>query len=354
VTGRVRVAVVGVGRWGKNLARVFAEAPRARLAGLCDTDPTRLSDGQHWLPPDIEKTVLVDELLDSADVDAVVIATPPETHAPLARRALNANKHVFVEKPMALSSVDAQELRKLAQDRGRRFMVGHVLLYHPAVAELSTRLRMGELGEVNAIHCVRVTASRKQHREAAWWSLAPHDVSLLLRLLGAHPREITASRCETEGGELIAAELVFPGGSTATIQVGVEQSSDLRRLLVVGTKRAALFDDRAPREKLKFFRPTDDPSGSDPRSAVRVPYYAPELPNHEPLAVEARHFIDAILDGRAITSDALEGCAVVSVLEAGGTSLAQGGVPVAVEARNPLRHRHLLGATVSVSARSRS
>jgi len=176
---RAGVAVIGVGRWGKNLARVFGEAPRARLSGLCDTDPVHLSEGRTWAPRGARVTGVLDELLDDAEVDAIVIATPSETHASIARRALNANKHVFVEKPMAMSSVEAQELNKLAHDRGRRLMVGHVLLYHPAIAELSTRLRIGELGEVREIHCVRVTASRKQQREAAWWALAPHDVSLV-------------------------------------------------------------------------------------------------------------------------------------------------------------------------------
>jgi predicted dehydrogenase len=278
------------------------------------------------------RTVAFEDLLTSADVDAIVVATPPDTHAKMAQRALSANKHVFVEKPMALSSIDAHQLRRLARERHLRLMVGHVLLYHPAVRELATRLRLGEFGEVRAIHCVRVTSSRRQHRETAWWSLAPHDVSLVQRLFGRPAHEIEARHCDTEKGEVIMARLAFSAGATATIRVGVDQSSDLRRMLVVGTNRIALFDDRAAGEKLKLFS-----SGTawthHPHLAASGPYDAPTLPAQEPLALEVQHFIDAILDGGPIVSDAAEGCAVVAALEAGQTSLAQHGKPTLVDAR---------------------
>jgi predicted dehydrogenase len=280
------------------------------------------------------RTTAFEDLLLSPEVDAIVVATPPDAHAKMAQRALSANKHVFLEKPMALSSLEAHHLRRLARERKLRLMVGHVLLYHPAIKALAARLQAGELGELRAIHCVRVTSSRRQHAETAWWSLAPHDVSLLQHLFRRPVRQIEARQCKTESGELVAARLVFSAGAMATIKVGVDQSSDVRRMLVVGTERAALFDDRAPTEKLKLFSSAGDAWTLHPHPAVCGPYHAPSLPADEPLAVEARHFIDAILDGGPIVSDGAEGCAVVATLEAGQASLAQHGRPAIVDSKN--------------------
>jgi predicted dehydrogenase len=304
------------------------------LIAICDSDAARLHAWHAFLPAIAKKTATFEHLLKCADVDAIVLATPPETHARLALRALSANKHVFVEKPMALSSIDAHQLRRLARERHLRLMIGHVLLYHPAVRELAARLRLGELGELQAIHCVRMTSSRRRHRETAWWSLAPHDVSLVQRLFGRPPHEIEARHCATERGELIAARLAFAGGAIATIRVGVDQFSDVRRMLVVGTNRAALFDDRAADEKLRLFSSARGAWTLHPYPAARGPYDVPALPAQEPLALEVQHFIDAILDGGPILSDAAEGCAVVAALEAGQSSLAQQGKPAMVDARN--------------------
>jgi predicted dehydrogenase len=263
-------------------------------------------------------------------LDAVVVATHAESHAALALRALEAGHHVFVEKPMALTSADAVALCSRARELSLRLMVGHVMLYHPAVVELLLRSASGALGEVLEVHSRRFTTSRREHREGPWWSLAPHDVSFMRKAFDADPAWISASpRPGADAPGRVEATLSFGGARRGTIAVGQREAVDVRKIVVVGTRKTAVFDDRARTAKLTLFetpaRRMGDPFEQHGPSTRIVP-----LRNEEPLAVEANCFVDAVLTGKNIPSDGDEGIAVTRVLESGVTSMLTAGSPTPV------------------------
>jgi predicted dehydrogenase len=328
----VRIGILGAGPWGLNLFRAFRGTPRANVTVICDTDAERaalLRSGD----ASITVTTSPEALLDSRSVDAVAIATPAETHAPLALSALSAGHHVFVEKPLALSVPDAALLCARAREVARALMVGHVLLYHPAVTELLARIRSGELGDIVRVHSRRLSASKRRRREGPWWSLAPHDVSLVRRLLGAEPTEVSAAWSPSRhGSERVEATLAYTGSRFATIEVGLAECTDVRLVLVVGTRMSALFDDRAAGSKLVLFETAvDSPCHDDLFAVSRQSSRVIPLATEEPLIIEARRFVELILDGRPAPSDASEGLSVTSILEQGARSLAAKGTPVRVE-----------------------
>lgn len=332
----VRLAVLGAGRWGKTLIRAFSSLPQVSV-GLV-VDPT--AEARRWaadfnLPTAAEARAA----LDDPSFDAVAIAAPAALHAELTIRALHAGKHVFVEKPLCLSTAEGSRLRRAAEAAERVVMVGHLMLYHPAVEGLLQLVREGELGAVRYLHASRLNCGTVRVHENAWWSLAPHDLSMIISLLGELPTRVSArgvalSRSNIE--DVVFAHLDFPGGVQASLHVSWLEPEKRRQLTVVGERRTALFDDVAVVEKLRVFD-----VGAHLRRAERTPTELLEAaPNTrfgsrgrsvEPLQAELAHFIAAVLEGSKPRTGIDEGLKVVRVLEAGQRSLEAGGRAVPVE-----------------------
>jgi len=335
---QLTVAVVGAGNWGRNLIRNFAADRRARLKYICDRHRPAL-ESQLALYPGVRGVADLDAVLADPEVQAVIIATDAPTHVPLATQTLNAGRHVFVEKPLALSSADAESLVRLAAKVGRKLMVGHLLAHHPAVRTVEEMLRGGLLGDLYYMYSQRINLGVVRSNENAWWSLAPHDISVVCRLLNATPTEVSAQgQCylQKEIEDVVFATLRFADGRLAHLHVSWLDPHKIRRMTFVGTKKMITFDDMSATEKLWIYDKAAEVS-QDLRNfadvvSLRVgDIVIPKTPGGEPLSIEVRHFIEACLDGKPVRTDGEDGLRVVRVLEAGQRSLKQGGAPVKVE-----------------------
>jgi UDP-2-acetamido-3-amino-2,3-dideoxy-glucuronate N-acetyltransferase len=274
---------------------------------VCDENPSTLSTYAS-LSPGARLERHADDVMSAADVDAILLATPARSHAELAVAALSAGKHVFVEKPMALCHADAERMRVAADAHDRRLMVGHLMLYHPAIVRLRELLQAGVLGNVQSICSQRLGPPQAHRDDGFWWSLAPHDLSIACHLYARSPLHIVARRAVAPGRDLVHAHLEFDANQRATIVVGSVGSEKLRRLTVTGERGTLVFDDAC--RKAELFHET-------PRHAPRRVEFEPT----EPLECELGHFVDALLDGTPIRSDATEGTHVVRLLEAGARGL---------------------------------
>jgi predicted dehydrogenase len=314
---RPRVAVAGVGPWGSNLARNFHEL--AELAWLCDEDESRVRAAAARYPA-ARATASFDEVLDAPDVDAVVLATPVPTHAPLARRALAAGKHVFVEKPMALGAVEAEELVAVAEERGLVLMPGHLLLYHPGVAQLKALVDSGELGDVLYVYGNRQNLGTIRRDENALWSLGVHDLSIILHLLGEEPAELSAqgeSFLKDGVEDVVFCYLRFPSGTMAHMHLSWLDPHKMRRMTVVGTDKMAVFDDMELDRKVTVYDSAAEQSlGTYGEWSTRTgDIYSPRVPNAEPLRLECSHFLRLLAGDGDSHAAARDGLAVVRALE---------------------------------------
>ncbi len=313
----IRLAHAGLGYWGPNVARNFAEV--AELRWLCDLSPDLLVDAAARYPG-TRTTSDFAELLDDPELDAVSIATPVITHHALAKQALEAGKHVFVEKPPAQSSAEAEELCTLAEDRGLVFMPGYLLLYHPAVAKLKELVDSGELGEVLYLYGNRQNLGQIRRDENALWSLGAHDLSVMLHLVGEEPSEAWARGASflrvREGIEdVVFCYLRFPSGIVAHMHLSWLDPQKMRRLTVVGRDKMAVFDDMEPERKLTVH---DKGPVLLPASEWQVragDIHIPRIGTEEPLRVECEHFV-SLVEGRGDRlAAARESLAVVRTLE---------------------------------------
>jgi predicted dehydrogenase len=318
-TTPIRVGVVGLGYWGPNLARNFNAIPACELAWLCDGDITALARAADAFPL-ARATGDIDELLADPDLDAIVLATPVPTHAPLAQAVLEAGKHCFVEKPLALTAADAQLAVDQAARSGKILMVGHLLEYHPAVDALTHLLKDGELGELFYIYGNRLNLGKLRADENALWSLGAHDVSVVLHLTGEEPTECFAhgaSYVRDGVHDVVFCYLQFPSAVTAHLHLSWLDPHKERRITVVGSRRMATFDDMTLERKLTVY---DKGFDEDTRSwgeyiARAGDSYSPRISNAEPLRIECDHFIHCIRTGETPRSDGHSGLRVVRVLE---------------------------------------
>jgi predicted dehydrogenase len=280
-----RVAQIGVGQWGKNLARNFAEL--ADLAWLCDVDTQQHAElAQRY--PDALLTASLDDVIADGSVEAVVIATPVPTHFELARRALDAGKHVFVEKPPAMRAAELEELCDLAEERGRVLMPGHLLLYHPGVRKLKEIVASGELGEVLYVYGNRQNLGTFRTNENALWSLGVHDLSVLLYLIEEEPSEVRAhgNAFLSQGVEdVVFCYLRFPSGKMAHMHLSWLDPHKIRRITVVGSERMAVFDDMERDRKITVYDNWRTRTGD---------IYSPNVEATEPLRLECRHFVQLV------------------------------------------------------------
>ncbi|MGH3035108.1 MAG: Gfo/Idh/MocA family protein [Gaiellaceae bacterium] len=315
----LRVGLAGLGYWGPNLARNIDDLPSARLAWLSDSDETHL-DRYAARYPEARRTTSFDDLLADEELEAVVIATPVVTHHELARRALLAGKHVFVEKPLATTAADAEELVALAEERSLVLMPGHLLLYHPGVAKLKELVESGELGHILCIYGNRQNLGQIRRDENVLWSLGAHDLSVILHLVGEEPVECWA-RGEsflTEGIEDVAfCYLRFPSGVVAHMHLSWLDPHKMRKMTVVGKEKMAVFDDMELERKVTVYD-----KGPEQRSDTYGEWqtrsgdiWSPKIPNDEPLRLECEHFLTLVRGGSGRFEAARAGLGVVRALE---------------------------------------
>jgi predicted dehydrogenase len=328
------LAVVGAGGWGKNHVRNFASMPGAELRYVCDRSESVRAQREGSYP-DVRIVADVEEVLRDDAVRALVIASDAPSHAELAMRALEAGRDVFVEKPLTLSAASSAALCDRADAANRILMVGHLLLYHPAIDKLRALIDAGELGEVLYLTSQRTNLGVVRRDENAWWSLAPHDISVANYLLGGSPISVSASGgvfLQKDRGieDVVFASLTFPSGKLAHIHVSWLDPHKTRRLTVVGARKMAVFDDTSPDQKLTLFDKGVElpPPTLTYAEGVRLrtgDIVVPALRMSEPLRRECEDFLHAIRTRTPPRAHGRSGWDVVRVLEAGARSLAEAG-----------------------------
>jgi predicted dehydrogenase len=332
----VNVAIIGAGYWGKNLVRNFATAGHCHLRYVCDLNESVLQMHQRSFPF-INITRDVEAVLNDETVQAVAIATPVPTHFELAGRALAAGKHVYVEKPLTLRAAEARQLIEQAKQAERKLMVGHLLEYHPAVTYLKDMLEKGQLGQPYYMYTQRVNLGIVRQNENAWWSLAPHDISVVCYLLGSEPVSVAAhGQCYLQKGieDVVFATIKFADGKMAHLHCSWLDPHKIRKMTVVGPEKMVTFDDMEATEKIRIYD-----KGAAVKHDITTSYadiislrfgdiVIPKVPAGEPLSLECRHFIDCVRANRPVRSDGADGLRVVQVLEAGQESIKNNGAPV--------------------------
>ena len=332
------VAVVGYGYWGPNLARNVAESPDMHLQALCERDPVRgTAFAQRF--PGVAVREELDHVLEDPGVDAVLVATPPATHHALVKRALEAGKHVLVEKPLATTSADAEDLITIADRQDLVLMPGHTFVYSPAVNTVRSLITEGVIGEVYFVTSARMNLGKYQ-RDGVVTDLAPHDLSILMYWLDQPVVQVTCTACSVfqEGvPETAFMTLTFASGTTANIQVSWLAPRKVRQMVVVGSKRMVQYDDTASDEPIRVYDRGMDLEWDAPANfgEYQLTYRSgdviiPRIDAHEPLALELGDFARAIRTGSTPRSNAALGLEIVSVLEASAASMRRNGAPIVI------------------------
>ncbi len=322
-----RVAVVGAGYWGKNLVRNFAQL--GALALVCDPSAAACAQAIQACP-DVRTASELSEVLQNPEINAVAIAAPAISHYSMAKAALLADKDVFVEKPLALEVKEGQELVALAQQTGRILMVGHILQYHPAVLKLKSLAAAGELGKIQYVYSNRLNIGKIRTEENILWSFAPHDISVILHLLGEMPTEVNAhggSYLQSHVADVTLTSFSFASGVKGHIFVSWLHPFKEQMLVVVGDKKMAVFDDVSKDRKLVLYPHTIDWIERLP-VARKAEGEAVAVEAREPLKDECAHFLECIRTRRPPRTDGHEGLRVLQVLEGCQRSLDQKGAPV--------------------------
>ncbi len=323
------LAVVGCGYWGKNLVRNFAQL--GALGFICDSDDGLLQAYSEEYP-NIRRTSRLEEVLTEDSIQAVAIATPAESHYGHVKEAILRGKNVFVEKPLALKYEQGRELVTLAKDRGVLLMVGHILNYHPAVRLLKDIVQKQELGRIWYIYSSRLNLGKVRQEENILWSFAPHDISVICELLGSEPNEVTASGGSyLQSGivDVTVSSLFFENGVKAHIFVSWLHPYKEQKLVVIGEKKMAVFDDTAREGKLKIYD-----KGIEWKAGLPVPRQTAEttlfFEETEPLRLECEHFLTCIREHTSPLTDGESALRVLKVLEASQRSLETGSLPVSL------------------------
>ncbi len=322
-----KVAVIGAGYWGKNLVRNFASL--GGLAMVCDPDKEACTLAAQ-LCPGVKTTSSYSEVLAHNEIEAVAIATPAVFHYTMAKEALLAGKDVFVEKPLALKMAEGQELIALAAGQGRILMVGHILQYHPAVLKLKELIDAGELGKIQYIYSNRLNIGKVRSEENILWSFAPHDISIILLLLSEMPEEVSVHGgyyLQSQVADVTLTAISFASGVKGHIYVSWLHPFKEQKLVVVGDRQMAVFDDVSPDRKLVLYPHRIDWIDRIP-IARKAQGEAVPLEMAEPLQEECRHFLECLRTRQTPRTDGQEGLRVFQVLQAGQNSLDRGGTPV--------------------------
>ena len=315
------VAVIGTGYWGKNLVRNFHHLGALKL--LCDKNETVLEKFQADYPG-LESCLALADVLNQSDIEGVVIATPAETHFHLAREALLAGKHVFVEKPLVLHEAEGMELIDIARQNKRVLMVGHLLQYHPVFVELKKLALSGELGRINYIYSHRLNLGKIRREENILWSFAPHDISMILSIAGEQPESVM-----TTGGyylhqkiaDVTTTHFEFSSGLRAHIFVSWLHPFKEQKLVVVGDRKMAVFDDTQPWESKLLLYPHKISWQNNLPVAAKAEAEQVQIEQQEPLRQECEHFLVSIQNGHRPATDGAEGLSVLKILNASQRSL---------------------------------
>ncbi|HXF49208.1 MAG TPA: Gfo/Idh/MocA family oxidoreductase [Verrucomicrobiae bacterium] len=335
---KIKVGLIGVGAWGRNLARNFATLPGCELALVYDAEPKR-SALVAELAPGARFTTKADEIFGDSSIQAVIVATPPATHYGLGKKALEAGKDLFVEKPLVLDVPQGEELVRLAESKKRILMVGHIMVYHPATLKLKEYIQKGEFGEVYYLYASRVNLGKVRDIENALWSFAPHDISMVLFFLEKLPVQVTATgQAYLQPGieDVCFLTMHFESRQMAHVHVSWLDPHKDRKVTIVGSKKMAVFDDSASSEKIWIY---DKSVNTNPDYTTYGEYLAlrtgdiliPKVESKEPLRLECQHFIDCVRERKTPRSDGKAGLAVLKVLEAAQRSLKAGGAPQRLE-----------------------
>jgi UDP-2-acetamido-3-amino-2,3-dideoxy-glucuronate N-acetyltransferase len=303
----MKIAVIGTGSWGKNLVRNFYELGVLKI--VCDLEEDNLLKARDRYP-NLLTTSSLKEIIEDKEIDGIVIATPAHTHYEIAKQSLEAGHNVYVEKPLAQNVTEAKELHAIAENKNLTLMVGHLLLYHPAVNKLKQIIASGDLGIVQYVNSDRrnFTANHRKHSNVMW-DLAPHDFSMMCYILNAEPEKIVNVRTWASSGDSIDVahiDILFPNNIGGHIHNSWLDPQKQALLTVNGSKKTAVLNDTFKENKLEIYSRQEDGS-----LTVEKPVYS----NDEPLRLECRHFLDCIEHKRKPTSDSVNGYQVVKYVE---------------------------------------
>jgi predicted dehydrogenase len=331
--------VIGVGYWGRNYLRVIGDAPDARVVSVCDASSASLESIRD-LAPQARLTAHLDDVLGNDNVEAVVVATPASTHFDITRAALHAGKQVLCEKPLALTAVQCERLIEAAEDEALVLFVGHTFIYNPGVRAAQRLVRDGTLGRVR--HCDATWAAPGPVRSDvdAVWDLAPHPLSIVTSFFGSVVEVAATGQAILNGvnrSDLAVVHLTFDGGATAHVYVSWVAPQKVRRLMITGDRRVAIFDDLATEDKLQLFdteaalattTPSIGKASTRAAAAPSGPVAIRDIPAVEPLRAQFDHFVECCRTGVTPESSGERGEAIVRILEAAQRSLGAGGRPV--------------------------
>ncbi len=330
--------MVGAGYWGPNLVRNFSQADGIDVVAVCDARPERLAAATKVYPA-LRGYRDLDEMLADPTVEAVAVATPVTSHFPIAKRCLEHDKHVFVEKPFTATVAEAEELVALGAERGRTVMVDHTFIYTSAVRKIRELLDVGHLGRLYYYDSVRVNLGLFQSDVSVLWDLAVHDLSIMDYLVGRMPTTVAAigmAHVDGQPENMAYLTCTFDDRLIAHFHVNWLAPVKVRQTLIGGSDRMVVFDDVDMSEKIKVYdKGIILDETADKTYQRHVGYrtgdmWAPRLDNVEALAVEAQHFSECVASGAAPLSDGRAGLRVIRILEAATRSMAEGGAPVAL------------------------
>lgn len=333
----INIGVIGAGYWGPNLIRTFNQLKDCKLKTVCDLNETNLRKISAQYPVKTLKDFK--KLVKDPKIDAVAIVTPPATHYEIAKEALLNNKHVFIEKPFVLDISHANELISLAKGKKRIIMLNHILQYHPAVKKLENYIRKGELGRVYYIYSRRVNLGKIRTEENSLWSFAPHDISVILHLLKMEPTSVNArgqSYLNKDVEDVVFLTLHFRNKIMAHIHVSWLDPHKIRELVIVGSKKMAVFDDTKAAEKIRLYDKGVDYSGEYKTYAESLSLRIgdiniPKIEMSEPLKNSCQHFLDCIKENKKPLSDGESGLMVLKILDAAQKSLKLNGKSIDIK-----------------------
>lgn len=340
----IAVGVVGCGYWGPNLARTFNQLPEASLVALCDKNWARLAHMRKLYGD----TAAYDDclsMLGHPGLDAVVISTPLRSHHSLAKSSLLAGKHVFVEKPIASTSRECEELVAIAKESNLILMVGHTYLFSGAFEKIAEIIQSGDIGDICYINCQRLNLGLFQQDINVAWDLAPHDLSIILQIMGELPLTVNCqgnAHIFNGAQDVINMSLTFSNNRFATIQSSWLEPNKVRQMTFVGTRKMIVFNDIEPLEKLRIYDVrVERPPYYDDLCKFQCSYhygdcYIPRIDQCEPLVTMSKHFINCIINQQVPKSCGMKGHEIVRILEASDRSLAQCGASINMSPPNPL------------------
>ena len=336
MSNQTSIGVVGCGYWGPNLIRNFRSLSDCQMKLMCDVSESRLKH-LHSLYPEVEGDTRFEHMLNGANLDAIVIATSVKHHYAMAKASLLAGKHTLIEKPMAASAAECEELIEIARHNGLVLMVGHTFLYSAAVRRIKEIIDHQDIGEIRYISARRLNLGLFQTDINVTWDLAPHDISIILHIMGEAPYSLNCRGTAhvTPGIEDVTSmNLQFTKDRSAIVQSSWLDPRKIREMTIVGTKRMIVYDDIATQEKIKIFDVrVERPPHYDTFAEFHYAYhygdmYCPHIKQDEPLKTECQHFVDSIRNGTTPLTSGEKGLEVVRILEASSKSVKQDGAPI--------------------------